>query len=218
MGAGNSDIGGTRGRRVQVRAARGSAKAEPKRNSFTAERRQAFLDHFAATCNARASAAVAGVCNSTIFAWRQKDAPFRAAWDAALEQGYARLEAELVRQACEGPAPDGSDGPDIRISGMDAKVALATLEAYRRNRGARPGDILPRASDIEAVRARLEEKMRRLRMVDAEGRLIAAAIGENPSTASRSPSPGNPGEDENPSTASRSPSPAKAGEDEGGSR
>lgn len=78
------------GRRWQARRAR--------RNRFTAERKTAFLEHFCATCDARASADAAGVSVSTVFSHRRSDAAFAAAWQEALQQGYARLEAEAIAQ------------------------------------------------------------------------------------------------------------------------
>jgi len=78
------------GRRWQARRMR--------RNQFSRERKEAFLAHFAATCDVTASAAAAGVCESTVYEHRRSDPAFAAAWPDALEQGYARLEAEAVAQ------------------------------------------------------------------------------------------------------------------------
>jgi hypothetical protein len=172
---GESDIGGSNGRHLQVRAPRGTKTAKPRRNGFTAKRKEAFLSHFAATCNAKASARAAGVAHTTVYQHRKSDPAFRAAWEEALDQGYARLEAELVRRASVTPKVHADEKAARSIASMDPKVALAILESYRRNRGAKPGDILPRASDAEQVRTRLEKKMRALRIVDSEGRLIAPA-------------------------------------------
>jgi hypothetical protein len=170
--SGKTEIGGSKGRRLQVRAARGSNKARPRRNGFTREKRE-ILGHFAAACNATAAARAAGVAYTTVYAWRRKDEPFRRGWEEALDQGYARLEAEIVREAEEALRVRADE--KAARQRMDPKTALAVLEAYRRNRGARPGDILPRASDAEQVRARIERKMRALRIIDADGKLIAPA-------------------------------------------
>ena len=76
------------GRRWQVKKLR--------RVRFTEERRNAFLAHFAATCDVTASAAAAGVCVSTVYDHRSRDSAFHGRWDEALEAGYARLEAEAL--------------------------------------------------------------------------------------------------------------------------
>src|SRR3954454_11333648 len=94
MDEGGTDIGGSNGRRIQKRAARGSRKANPKRRGFTEAKRRKFLNHFAATCNARGAARVAGVAWSTVYAWRRKDEQFRADFYEALAHGYVDVEAE----------------------------------------------------------------------------------------------------------------------------
>ena len=163
--AGGSDIGGSGGRRIQLRAARGTRKAKRKRVGFTRERKETFLSFFAATANAEASARAAGVADSTIYEHRRKDPLFRAAWYEALEEGYARVEALSVRWAEQALTIRPNARAAATARNMDPKVALAVLEAYRRNRGARPGDILPRRSDIEQVRARIEQTMRTLGLI-----------------------------------------------------
>jgi hypothetical protein len=154
-----TEIGGTRGRQVQKRAARGSLKKNPKRNGFTEARRRKFLDHFAASCNVKGACRSAGVSNSTVHAWRRKNEQFRADFNEALSHGYVDVEAELIRESKRSlkPKPDPKAPPLV-----DAKTALAMLASYRRNGDSRPGDILPRRTDIEQVRARLEKVMRGL--------------------------------------------------------
>ena len=167
---GETVIGGHNRRRLQVKAARGSQTAKPQRREFTAERKVEFLAHFAATCNALAAAKATGVSNSTVYDHRRTDEQFRLAWEEALDQGYARLEAQLVREASEPIVvePD-EDAAEAAAREIDARTALAILEAYRRNRGARPGDILPRHSDAEAARARLEQLMIRHGVIAPDG-------------------------------------------------
>lgn len=166
---GETVIGGNPNRRLQVKAARGSREAKPKRREFTKARRAEFLAHFAATCNAKGSARAVGVSHSTVYAHRRSDERFRLAWEEALDQGYARLEAQLVREASEPIAVEADEAAaEAAARQIDAKTALAILEAYRRNRGARPGDILPRHSDAEVARARLEQLMIRHGMIEDE--------------------------------------------------
>lgn len=209
MSGGESEVSGGKGRPVQRRAARGSQVAKPKRRSFTAERRQQFLDHFAASCNAAAAAQAVGVSENCVYAWRKKDSAFCAGWSEALAQGYARLETELLLASSRALNPQADGQAAARVGAMDAKTALAVLEAYRRSGGRAPGAVWPHPYDVEAVRARLETKLRILGVdVGAES---ATAKGEDeeeapspakareelsdPSTAARSSSPGNPGEE-----------------------
>lgn len=167
MNKDESEIAGGKGRRLQVRAARGSQRATPKRHSFTKERRQAFLDHFAAGCNAAAAARAVKVSRDCVYRWRRTDAQFRQGWKDALDQGYAELEAELVREGKRVLSPRAGRRGASRISGMDAKTALAVLMAYRRSGGRDPGTVWPHPYDPEAVRVRLEAKMRALGIIAA---------------------------------------------------
>jgi hypothetical protein len=65
---------------------------------FDTGRQEVFLNHFAGCGDAREAAAVAGVDHSTVYNHRRKNPVFAAAFDDALEQCYARLEVEAVRQ------------------------------------------------------------------------------------------------------------------------
>jgi hypothetical protein len=171
---GDSEVSGGKGRRVQRRAAKGSKKSEPKRLSFTKERREEFLGHFAASCNAEAAARAAGISDNCVYAWRKKDAPFRAAWFEALDQGYARLEAEIVRESAESLKVRADKDAAVRVGTVDPKTALAVLEAYRRSGGRGPGEVWPHPYDVESVRRRLEAKMKALGVLDAQGQPIAS--------------------------------------------
>ena len=204
------EISAGKGRQVQRRAAKGSRKDKPKRQSFTKERRQEFLDRFAASCNAAAAARAVGVSENCVYSWRKKNAQFRAGFSEALDQGYARLEAEIVREAAKAVKIRPRKGAAVRVGTMDAKTALAVLEAYRRTGGRDPGEVWPHPYDAEAVRARLEAKMKALGIIAA----TAAETKEDPSTASGGPPPLQMQVRIDPSTASRSPSPGNRGEDE----
>ena len=65
---------------------------------FTEKRQQAFLDHFAGTADAAASAEAAGVSYKTVRAHYRKDPEFAALHDECLRHCYPMLEAEAVRQ------------------------------------------------------------------------------------------------------------------------
>ena len=161
-----SEIGSGKGRRIQRRAARGSQKAKPKRRSFTEARRKRFLNHFAASCNARAAARAVGISENCVYRLRRTDAQFRQGWKDALDQGVAALEAEQVRAAREAVKIRRDKAAAVRVGTMDAKTSLAVLEAYRRSQGRDPGTVWPHPYDVAAVRRRLEEKMRLLRPID----------------------------------------------------
>ncbi len=95
-------------RLVQVRRAGG-------RKLFDRARRETFLEWFAATCNVRLAAEKAGICYSAVFRHRMKDDTFAEAWDRALAQGYARIEARLLQEVMP-PLPARGGGAMQRPS------------------------------------------------------------------------------------------------------
>ena len=97
---------------------------------WTDQAEQAFLDHLAASCNVMHSAQAAGFRVESIYKRRREDPVFAQRWQAALEQGYARIEMALVRRAAdamEGLAPD----PDTPIPVMTVDEALKVLSRHR---------------------------------------------------------------------------------------
>ena len=96
-----------------------------------------------------------------MIAWRKKDPQFNAGWKEALQLGYARLEAELILRATKALTVRPRKDAAVRIGTMSAETALKVLESYRRSQGRDLGTLWPHPYDIEAVRARLEAKMRR---------------------------------------------------------
>lgn len=74
--------------RLQLRA------AQPGKLTRAAE--QAFLLALAATCNVRLSAAAAGAAEKAFYGRRRRDPGFAREWDAALKEGYERLEMALI--------------------------------------------------------------------------------------------------------------------------
>jgi hypothetical protein len=98
---------------------------------WTDEAEEAFFDHLAATCNVTASAKVCGFTCAGIYKRRRTDPAFARKWQAALEQGHARIAmllAQRAAEALEGFAPD----PESPIPQMTVKDALAVLGHHRR--------------------------------------------------------------------------------------
>jgi hypothetical protein len=65
---------------------------------FDRERKQAFLDHFAETCNLEASAEAAGISLSAVYRALKMDPAFAEGFEEGLRIGYLFLEAEALRQ------------------------------------------------------------------------------------------------------------------------
>lgn len=156
-----------------------------RHNLFGKARRQAFLEHLAATCNVQASAAVAGVAVSTVYANRMRDAEFRADWDAAIAQGYARLEAALIARAAAGegrteiagdkivdPSTGSGRGGPEAPERIDWDKGMELLRHQQRNLAGRPVDnrMRPARVPIEQVAAKLIRKLKALGVSpDGEG-------------------------------------------------
>lgn len=139
------------------------------RAKFTAARKETYLAYFAATCDSDEAARRAGVSDSSVYAHRRTDPEFAAAWAEALDQGYARLEAELARQRLEAlkrfaAAIDRAKAdPEAAI---EFERALKLLRRYDTKRGrpepiVRPRDGAQRPSFAEAI-ARLEQRLKAL--------------------------------------------------------
>lgn len=145
-------------RRLQLRPVR--------RALFNGRRKRIYLDHFAATADARAAAAAAGVAPCTVSAHRRTDSEFAAAEDEALAVAYASLEAEAVRQRLEaqrnlraGLCPTGEIAQEF-----DQVIRL--LARYERKSGRiglrAPGPGRERRMSFDEAIALLDRKLRAL--------------------------------------------------------
>ena len=154
---------------IATRNGRTLQKWKPRGVKFTTERKETYLAYFAATCDSDEAARRAGVCDSTVYTHRRTDPEFAAAWAEALDQGYARLEAELARQRLAALArfkaavDRASADPEAAV---EFERALKLLKRYDTKRG-RPGPIVrprggaQRPSFAEAI-ARLEQRLKAL--------------------------------------------------------
>lgn len=122
-------MGNTTGRRSGVLAER-----KPRPDAWTKAARSTFLLHLAATCNVIASCRTVGKSPAGLYKLRARDGEFAREWDLALEQGYQRLEAELLRRAMGGAA-DGrsvSATDTVPEAPLDVELAMKLL-ALRRS-------------------------------------------------------------------------------------
>jgi hypothetical protein len=93
----------------------------------------AFLEHLALTANVSASARAVGQCERGVYKLRQRSSGFRAAWAAALREGYAKLELMLLDRAMNGtekPVFHSGVKIDVMREYPDA-TALRLLAAHR---------------------------------------------------------------------------------------
>jgi len=140
----------------------------PAKRKWTAQRREAFLRHLRATGNVSSAAEAVGLARSGVYALRQADAGFRAAWDDAVEAALDDLEAELRRRAMEGTErPVFHKGETVgTIRNYSDSLAMFLLRSRRpqvyggesggREKGSAPGETAAQ------VRRRLEERLARM--------------------------------------------------------
>lgn len=97
---------------------------------------QAFLLALSATANVRLAAAAAGFSHSAFYARRREDPAFAREMQAALAEGYGRVEAELLAAGLEGR--DGAETDDWRrndspaVPPMTANQALQLLHLHQK--------------------------------------------------------------------------------------
>ncbi|MDQ0249978.1 hypothetical protein J2W22_002042 [Sphingomonas kyeonggiensis] len=132
-----------------------------KRWSHAAER--AFLEELAATANVRAAAEAAGFSTTAIYRRRMRWPGFAAAWQACLEQGYARIETQLIALATDSLRSEPVSGAAVATGkAMSVAEAMNLLKLHRASvKGGAPQryDARARPPDIEAVRASILRKI-----------------------------------------------------------
>lgn len=136
---------------------------EPEGRSWTPKKERAFLSSLAETCNVKLSARRAGVSHNCVYTRRNKNASFRASWDAALTTGYAQLEMMMLERALHGVEKIvvARDGTTTKMREYSDRTALALLRMHR--------ETVANASDgvdegeWEEARERIIGRLQRLR-------------------------------------------------------
>jgi hypothetical protein len=149
--------------RVQRRArtvTRPTAFTGRKWVRWTKKMKAAFLDHLAATCNVKESAAEIGVDPVSVYGLRRHDAEFRANWADALACGYEMLETQLVGHALAGDGSGELTGAAESVGPISVDLALRLLTAHRNamtGKMARGGPPRHRATKAETDAAILKK-------------------------------------------------------------
>ncbi len=89
-----------------------------------------FFGRLAETANVSESAREAGVSTASVYARRISAVAFRKRWAAALAEGYARLEAELLAEALRGSSGTVSD-TTLKSRAQKQKLGLSLLTVHR---------------------------------------------------------------------------------------
>lgn len=99
-------------------------------SGFDARARKVFLEHLATSSNVAASARKAGISSSRAYALKRKNADFARDWQAALAEGFARLESELLAEALRTISGKVSDAT-LKSRAQKHRLALALLAMHR---------------------------------------------------------------------------------------
>jgi hypothetical protein len=174
--------GGPAGSRVRRYSKTGRAmRVETGGRQWSDEAETLFFDHLAASCNVTTSAAAAGFAHTTVYRYRLTRPEFAARWQAALCQGYARLELALLNAALETVGDvdvAASFDADRPIPKMSVDQAMDLLRRHHRIAGGVPvvGERARRRS-LEEVRASILRKVEAIRIVDAAPADPAGPVG-----------------------------------------
>lgn len=137
----------------QSRASPTGASPENRRNTRWHTR---FLEALAQTSNVRKSAEAAGVPTSKAYKTRSTNPEFAKAWMAALWEGYAHLEMEVLGRLREGEQKT-ADGEKY-----DFANAIRLLSAHREN--AARAEAAQRNVSAAEVRASIDRKVEEIRL------------------------------------------------------
>ncbi len=120
---------------------------------WTSERKEAFFDHLAIAASVTKSAAAIGVTPGAVHQLRHRDPAFAAAWEDAVEAGYASIEMRLIGHVLGGlsrgdaiePVGHGAEAIDVEL----ALRMLKERESRRSGTKDRGGRRLQRATAAE---------------------------------------------------------------------
>ncbi len=102
----------------------------PTSSGMTSAQMRAFLNHLSETANVSQSAKAAEVSSSLAYRTRMARPTFKKAWEAALGEGYARLEAYLVSEALVQANGTTSD-TTIKSRAQKYRLGLSLLSLHR---------------------------------------------------------------------------------------
>ena len=135
----------------------------PRRNEWTRAKERTFFTALAETCNVKLAAEIAGMSVAGAYWRRKRDAAFRAGWAEAIGAAYQRLELVMLDRALNGTEKIvvRKDGSEERMREYPNQIAMHLLKMHRDS--AMQAIEEPDEADVADVRARLVEKLERLR-------------------------------------------------------
>jgi hypothetical protein len=147
-------------------------KNKIRNRGWSVASQSAFLDHLAATCNVKASAAAAKVSKTTAYRLQRRNPEFAQAWREALNTGYVVLETLLVGRAIKALQIEKGVTDVADPESMSTETALRVLDRHFRTVKAgtiKTGGPIPRRATEEEARDAILAKLRVLQKRIAAG-------------------------------------------------
>ena len=161
------------GEEMVVRAGNGrrAVVARARLRQWTPRVEARFLGVLAASANVKLACEAAGLSVASAYVHRTKWPAFGERWQAALENGYVRLEFALIENACNTFEPGAGFAPDLPMPpmGIDAAIQLTRLHRHGVRGEGKPLRQLTRLPSIEDVQAEILRKVAALRRGRAAG-------------------------------------------------
>jgi hypothetical protein len=155
----------TAGRKNGAADARGAAPRlqAGRADRWTAEKQEQFVARLADTANVSASLAETGMSQAGLYKLRKRSAAFRAAWDEALDLGYARVEAMLLDRALNGRRRVLREGVVVEefVECSDS-LALSLLSQHRKRVVEYRASVAVNRDNPARLRERFMAKLQRL--------------------------------------------------------
>lgn len=152
-----------------VRAATRKKRASPPSvrremaRGWTIAKREHFLARLAETGNVMLSMSDSGMSHTSLYQLRKRSAEFSEAWDAALDLGYARIEAMLLDRALNGRRRVFKEGVivDEFVECTDG-LALSLLAQHRKRVVEHRVAVAAQSDNPDRLRERFMVKLQRL--------------------------------------------------------
>jgi hypothetical protein len=138
----------------QFASGAGGAKAAPRSGpgksagGWTAAKEATFFRELGTVCNVSSALRACGLFRRSreVYDRRRNDAPFRARWEAAIDEGYALLDLEMLERARFGTGrPPPQTEVEKRLREVPNALGLQLLRLYH-SRKARPAPPAARAA------------------------------------------------------------------------
>jgi len=149
---------------ITIAAQRG-ARTEPGRaERWDAGKERRFLDELAHSANVRMSLRAVGMSPASLYYRRRTRAAFRMAWDEALNEGYALLEAQLLNEALNGVAHPvaGAAGDVVEYRPPSDRVRVTLLNLHAKRVAEYRASPTVKADEVKHMRALVERRLDRL--------------------------------------------------------